>query len=300
MKKFFVLLMAVCITAAAFSQASGITTDFTNPALLPLVKNGNYVLRGTTLVQFAGNDTVLTIPESLGITEIGDEAFGHSRLTDITIPKSIKKIGTSAFASSYSLRSIIFENGIEVIGDRAFTGCSNLIRISFPDSLKVIGANAFYGCSKLARITLPANMLYISSSAMGDSYSGRGNLGYSYSMSGQQAGAYNYSQGFQSWYIGTNPVPQAIPVVSGSRSNVTSGEVWFMVQLPADGALLTAFTEGSRGDPYITAYSINGSELGQDDDSGGGNNAKIELMASGITYLKVTRAVDCFLTIRIE
>ncbi|GHT87028.1 hypothetical protein FACS1894137_13500 [Spirochaetia bacterium] len=301
MKKFFVLLMAVCLTALAFSQTSDVTTDFTNPASLPLVKNGDYVMRGTVLVQYTGKDTALTIPESLRITEIGDEAFGHSRLTDITIPKSVKKIGASAFASSYSLRNIVFENGIEVIGDSAFTGCSSLIRISFPDSLKVIGANAFNGCSKLTRITLPANMLYISSSAMGGSYySGRGNLGYSYSMSGRQAGAYNYSQGFQSWYIGTNPVPQAISVASGSKSRVTSGEVWFMVQLPADGALLTAFTEGSRSDPYITVYSINGSELGHDDDGGSGNNARIELMASGITYLKVTRAVDCTLTILVE
>jgi hypothetical protein len=144
-------------------------------------------------------------------------------------------------------------------------------------------------------------MLYISSSAMGDSYyNRRGNLGYSYYMSGQQAGAYNYSQGFKSWYIGTNPVPQAIPVISGSRSNVTSGEAWFVIQLPAEGAILTAFTEGSRGDPYITVYSINGSELGKDDDSGGNNNAKIELMASGITYIKVIRAGDCTLTILVE
>jgi hypothetical protein len=305
MKKVFVLLMVVCVTALAFSQNSEVTTDFTNPASLPLVRKGDYVLRGTVLVQYTGRDTALAIPESLGITEIGDEAFGHSGLTDITIPKSVKKIGTSAFASAYSLRSIAFENGIEVIGDSAFTGCSSLIRISFPDSLKVIGAKAFSGCSKLARITLPANMLYISPSAMGepnyyDDNSNKGNLGHSYYMSGQQAVAYNYSQGFKSWYIGTNPVPQAIPFVSGSRSNVTSGEVWFMVQLPAEGSLLTVFTEGTRGDPYITVYSINGSELGRDDDSGGGNNAKIELMASGITYIKVTRAGDCTLSILVE
>jgi hypothetical protein len=122
MKKFFVLLMVVCLTALAFSQTSDVTTDFTNPASLPLVKNGDYVLRGPVLVQYTGRDTALTIPESLGITEISGEAFGHSRLTDITIPKSVKKIGASAFASSYSLRSIAFENGIEVIGDSAFTG----------------------------------------------------------------------------------------------------------------------------------------------------------------------------------
>jgi hypothetical protein len=301
MKRFFVLLMLVCLTALAFSQAADLKTDFTSQVSQPLVRNGDYVLRGTVLVQYTGRDTALTIPESLRITEIGDAAFSHSRLTDITIPKSVKKIGIGAFASCYSLKNVTFENGIEVIDDSAFTGCSSLIRISFPDSLKVIGAKAFNDCSKLARITLPANMLYISSSVMGDSsYSDRGNLGYSYYISGQQAGVYNYSQGFNSWYIGTNPVPQAIPVTSGSKSNVTSGEAWFVIQLPAEGALLTAVTEGTRGDPYITVYSISGSELGKDDDSGGGNNAKIELMAAGVTYIKVTRASDCTFNVLVE
>ncbi|AEF87007.1 cell surface protein [Treponema primitia ZAS-2] len=304
MRKFFVLPILVGLTTLVISQESGLKTDFTNPSSLPLVRNGDYVIRGTVLVQYTGRDAVLTIPESLGITELGDAAFSHSRLTDIVIPKSVKKIGISAFASCYSLKNISFENGIEVIGDSAFTGCSNLIRISFPDSLKVIGAKAFSGCLKLVRITLPANMLYISSSAMDDSYydnnNANGNLYYSYYMAGQQAGVYNYSPGFRSWYIGTNPVPQAVLITAGSVSNVTSNEAWFMIQLPAEGSLLTAFTGGSRGDPYITVYSINGSKLGDDDDSGGNNNAKIELMATGITYIKVTRGQNYTLNVRVE
>jgi hypothetical protein len=71
MDKRIVLLFtwaALCLNIAA---QEGLVTDFTTEGGTPLVTRGDYVLRGTVLVQYRGNAEAVIIPEDLGITEIG-------------------------------------------------------------------------------------------------------------------------------------------------------------------------------------------------------------------------------------
>ncbi len=103
-----------------------------------------------------------TEPESLRkitVTDgdtVGSEAFlGFSRVTDITVPASVKSIGDSAFSGCSSLVRVNIPTVLKSIGKSAFSGCSSIKAISLPEQMTDIGEGAFAGCSSLGVLELP-------------------------------------------------------------------------------------------------------------------------------------------------
>ena len=74
-------------------------------------------------------------------------------MTTFEIPKSVTKIGKSAFDTCTSLTSIDLPKGLTSICEGAFGGCTGLTSISIPDGVTSIGAGAFDYCTKLASVT---------------------------------------------------------------------------------------------------------------------------------------------------
>ena len=70
--------------------------------------------------------------------------YGCTGFTELTLPASVREIGSGAFANT-NLINLNFEEGLERIGAGAFSGIPFLMRVSLPDSLKEIGDGAFYG-----------------------------------------------------------------------------------------------------------------------------------------------------------
>lgn len=89
------------------------------------------------------NEEVLEIPENLGITEIGEDAFNGCKATKIIIPEGVVKINKAAFASLSKLREVVFPSSLEIIGEDAFRNCPNLKTIHFSTGLKIIEEDAF-------------------------------------------------------------------------------------------------------------------------------------------------------------
>ena len=95
--------------------------------------------------------TSLTLPA--GITKIGDGAFsGCSGLTSLTLPAGITKIGFGAFYGCSGLTSLTLPAGITWIDSYAFLNCSGLTSLTLPAGITWIGERAFYGCSGLTSI----------------------------------------------------------------------------------------------------------------------------------------------------
>ena len=112
----------------------------------------------------------LVIPD--GITEIGDEAFTDRFVKDIiiisvTIPRSVEKVGTSAFTRLHSLESVMILGTAE-IGARAFEFCKNLKSVAFESGVTKIGDSAFTGCKSLESVTVPASVKEIGRWAFSD------------------------------------------------------------------------------------------------------------------------------------
>ncbi|MDR0563268.1 MAG: leucine-rich repeat domain-containing protein, partial [Spirochaetaceae bacterium] len=82
---------------------------------------GDYVLRGSVLVAYQGNDTAVNIPANLGITDIGEKAFsGNDRITSVIIPQGVTYIGEEAFAGCIGMTSVTIPASVDYISDRAF------------------------------------------------------------------------------------------------------------------------------------------------------------------------------------
>lgn len=89
-------------------------------------------------------DEVKTIIIENGVTQIGDFAFYHaatgtSRLTTVSIPVSLEKIGACAFTNHDKLQTIFVDN-IKEMGTSALAGCTSLTRIAFGDQVERLGA----------------------------------------------------------------------------------------------------------------------------------------------------------------
>lgn len=87
------------------------------------------------------------IPSSINgypVTEIGDNALESLKILSWTIPGSIKKIGSYAFANS-DVETIIMEEGVEELGDCVF---ANMVfkKIIIPSTVKKMGENPFCNC----------------------------------------------------------------------------------------------------------------------------------------------------------
>ena len=101
--------------------------------------------------------TSITIPSSMKI--IGSRSFeGCKNLTSITIPSSVTKI--DGFNGS-GLTSITIPSSVTEIEDGAFGGCKNLTSITIPNSVTKIGEYAFNGCTSLTSITIPNSVTKI-------------------------------------------------------------------------------------------------------------------------------------------
>ena len=107
-----------------------------------------------TLIKYpeGRNATAYAIPA--GVTNIESEAFGGTKkLTSVTIPASVKKIGYNAFSAS-GLTSAVIPAGVDTISSGLFSWCEKLASVTLPASVKTIGYSAFYGCKSLKSLTV--------------------------------------------------------------------------------------------------------------------------------------------------
>jgi len=125
---------------------------------------GNYIIFGTELYMYTGEEEHVIIPDNLGITRIGNAAFrpygfSNRNLKSIVIPKGITSIGSEAFSGCYNLINIILPEGLIRIEEGAFLSCTNIKNIIIPDSVIYIGGGAFKLCQNLENINIPANVV---------------------------------------------------------------------------------------------------------------------------------------------
>ena len=108
--------------------------------------------------------TAVTIPDS--VQRIGASAFMECKgLTAVTIPDSVTEIGSSAFDSCYNLTSVKLPAGLVSIGDSLFSWCTSLKTVAIPSGVTEIGDKAFYYCTALTSIKLPKAVTSIGAKA---------------------------------------------------------------------------------------------------------------------------------------
>jgi hypothetical protein len=106
--------------------------------------------------------TEVNIPE--GVTKIGDFAFRScTKLTSVTLPSTLKTIGSSAFYST-KITTLDVPNGVTTINSNAYTSCTSLTTVFLPSKKENI-CILFKMCypkevSCLQRLSFPVKMRF--------------------------------------------------------------------------------------------------------------------------------------------
>ncbi|MCH5328478.1 MAG: leucine-rich repeat protein [Coprobacter sp.] len=95
------------------------------------------------------------------VTEIGEDAFYKSTITDIVLPESLKIIRNFAFGYSSQLQECIIPDNVSVITQNAFYRCISLSYVKLPAKLNTLESSVFYGCESLEEITIPSSVVSI-------------------------------------------------------------------------------------------------------------------------------------------
>lgn len=112
----------------------------------PLTKTGSFTVPRNTIV-------------------IAASAFQNSKLTAVTIPNTVRYIGSCAFEECKGLKKMIIPGSVEKISNSAFWGCENLVRVQIKKGVKYIRRSAFRGCTNLKRIEIPKSVVRIAKSS---------------------------------------------------------------------------------------------------------------------------------------
>lgn len=126
-----------------------------------------------------------------GVEVIGSSAFyGCELLTEMIVPKGVKKIEDCAFARCTSLETVVLNEGLEVVESSAFAGCTMLANINIPTTVTDLGSDVFSECKNLVTIAIPGNIKVV----QGSTFYQCSNLRYVYMLEGVElivSGAFN-------------------------------------------------------------------------------------------------------------
>lgn len=97
--------------------------------------------------------TKITLPETL--RKIGAYAFkGCTELKELNLPKRVKYIGDGAFENCWNIKKVTLPNKIDEIGDYTFSCCSSIEELTIPKNVKIIFKNAFRDCTNLKKLDM--------------------------------------------------------------------------------------------------------------------------------------------------
>ncbi|EAY07020.1 surface antigen BspA-like [Trichomonas vaginalis G3] len=101
---------------------------------------------------------IKTVLTGKNIISIANNAFkDQSCITEVKIPETIRKIGSSAFENCENLVNVSFitSSSLISIGDSAFKMCSKLNSICDLSKVTSLGEYCFQGCSSLQSLSIP-------------------------------------------------------------------------------------------------------------------------------------------------
>lgn len=143
------------IEEGAFYQMEGLTS-ITFPSTLKTI--GEYAFNKCK------NIRQLQLPD--GLETIGYSAFSYLRITELTVPESVKTIEGWAFFGNEYLKTVNLQCNATV-GENVFCNCTRLEDVRLNDNMLEISKGMFSGCDGLKKIKLPKNLKVIGDDAFG-------------------------------------------------------------------------------------------------------------------------------------
>ena len=176
------VVLDVSVYSGTSFDLSNITIAFIDATKIYL-PNTDFEISGDTIkidgLEGASGDVV--IPEKVSVagsglvegedytvTNIGRDAFRNNKeIETVTLPDSIEKISSGAFAYCTNLESINLPEGLTEIADNSFLYCSSLENVVIPETVTSIGGYAFFNCQMITgTLNIPASVTEIGQAAL--------------------------------------------------------------------------------------------------------------------------------------
>lgn len=153
---------AATTTKAATTATTTTTTTTTQPPPTSAAEPSAYQMTGGVLRRYSGSESHVSIPSTVdgqAVTAIGSGAFeSNQTLRTVQIPNTVTRIGQEAFSDCISLQSVSLPSSLTSIGIGAFDGCTSLDSVSVPSGTTSIDDDAFCGCTSLRSVTIPPSV----------------------------------------------------------------------------------------------------------------------------------------------
>ncbi len=127
------ILGAVCIFPASAEHISAHKINCGDFWYAPLGNNTAAI--GAVDTELSG---VIEIPETLDgytITEIANDGFSETKITDVIIPDTVTRIGEYSFSHCPNLKNVVIPYSVKIIDYCAFANCPELTYMFIPDSV---------------------------------------------------------------------------------------------------------------------------------------------------------------------
>ncbi len=152
------MIVGISLTASAEGETSGSLA--TNVSWSFDTETGVLTISGSGAMPYQSDGSqpysqyksqITSVVISEGITSVGGNAFHNfTKITDVSLPSTLKSIGTSAFKRTY-FRSITIPNGVTTIESSAFRD-SSITSIVLPASVTKIQGSAFQNAYRLKTV----------------------------------------------------------------------------------------------------------------------------------------------------
>ena len=90
--------------------------------------------------------------------DLPDRAFDGSFIRDYKLPKTLKKIGKSAFTCNVFLKELIIPESVEEIGRNLLFFSMKVEKVRLPDNLEVMNDMLFAECKELKEVNIPSKV----------------------------------------------------------------------------------------------------------------------------------------------
>lgn len=164
------LMLWVCVTAGTAEAAGGSC----GKDLKWTLEDGVLTVSGTGDMKdyerrrtpwYGRVEEVRAIVVEEGVTGIGEYAFFRCEAETVTLPDTLKRLGSNAFRECTSLKEVVVPESVEKMRGSVFLDCEALRTVKLPSSLTRIPSKTFRGCKLLKEVEIPSGVTAIGDSA---------------------------------------------------------------------------------------------------------------------------------------
>lgn len=150
----FLLLAAAAVTAGAQTfKAGDLWYAVTAAGQVAVAPTHDATYQGVQIIP----EQVYYDGQTYRVTSIADQAFYQSAVTEVQVPASVTRIGTSAFAFSQSLASITLPLHLQAVSQTLLEG-TGIVNVAVPEGITTLGYGAFQSCGQLHTALLPSTL----------------------------------------------------------------------------------------------------------------------------------------------